>query len=325
MISSLIRAFNAFAFAIAFVKRVSPLPGYKITCVAYGNGKFVGLAYNGTTHKVITSTDGITWTAGATISIFLSINTVTGIVFGNGIFVAYQAIPDGSSAITVASSVDGTTWTKRTTVFTSSVYDNIVSCSFLNGIFILVGNTGSTYIPRIVTSTDGITWTSRTTGLAAADEILGVAYSANLFIVTATVSADGSKILLKSTNGTTWTKMTFPYQSDGYLYGIYFINNTFVIITSTYKVFTSSDGINWTKSSTNFPSSFPRLLSVNNLLYLNVYKNTVRTIYVSTNGIDWSILPTSFTTQRIDAITYGNGLYVSTSNDEIATSTSGIS
>ena len=325
MISSLIRAFNAFAFAIAFVKRVSPLPGYSISCVAYGNGKFIGLAFNGTTHKTVTSTDGITWTAGTTITVFLNTHSINNIVFGNGIFVAYQQPSDGSSAITVASSVDGITWTKRSAVFSSAVYDNISGIIFEKGIFILFGTTGSTYIPRILTSTDGITWTSRTTGLTGTDELLSIAYGANLFIVTVTVSADGSKVILKSTNGTTWTKMTFPFQSSGYLYKCAFINNTFVVITSTYYVFTSTDGINWTQHTTNYPSVYPSILTVNNLLYLNVNKNSVRTIYVSTNGLDWSILPTSFTTQRINSITYGNGLYVATSNDEIATSTSGIS
>ena len=322
MIRSLIGGFNA--FVSAFVKRVSPLPSYEISCVAYGNGKFVGLVYNGTTHKAITSTDGITWTAGATISVFLSVNNVNNIMFGNGIFVAYQDIPDGSSAITVASSVDSITWTKRSAVFTSAVYDYISSSTFANGIFILVGATGSTNVPRIVTSTDGITWASRTTGLTAGDQIHSITYGAGIFIASVTVSADGSKILLKSTNGTTWTKMTFPYQSSGYLYECKFINNTFVIITSTYKVFTSTDGINWTQPTTNYPSTYPSLLSVNNLLYLNVYKNPVRTIYVSTNGVDWSILPTSFTAQFIKAITYGNGLYVASSGQEIATSTSGL-
>lgn len=324
MISSLIRAFNA--LIIAFTKRVSPLSGYDISSIAYGNGKFVGLAYNGTTHKVITSTDGITWTAGATITIFSNTYYITKIMFGNGIFVAYQDISDGSSAITVASSTDGITWTKRTTVFTSSVYDSIKSIIFANGIFILFGATGSTYIPRIVTSTDGITWTSRTTGLAASDEILlSIAYSANLFVVGVTIAADASKVILKSTNGTTWTKMTFPYQSDGYLYRSDFINNTFVIISSTYKVFTSSDGTNWTKPITNYPQATPVISFVNNLLYLNYYKNPVRAVYVSANGIDWNILQTSFTLQRISSITYGNGLYVASSDQEIATSINGIS
>lgn len=321
MISSLIRAFNA--FTIAFVKRVSPLPGYKISCVAYGNGKFVGLAHNGTTHKVITSTDGITWTAGTTITVFHNETSASKIMFGNGVFVAYQNGNYTTKATTVVSSTDGITWTQRSTIFTNPANDYVSGMIFARGLFILYGYTGSPFVQRIVTSADGVTWTSRTTGLTTEDQIMSMGNSDSLIVAGALISSSNLITLLTSTNGITWTKVTFPYQSDGHIYSICFINNTFVIITSTYKAFTSPDGTNWTKRNTNAPGVFINL-SVNNLAYMNKYANTVRTIHVSTNGVDWSILPTSFTIQSINAITYGNGLYVAISNEEIATSTSGL-
>lgn len=321
MISSLIRAFNA--FVIAFVKRVSPLSGYDISSIAYGNGKFIGLAFNGTTHKIITSTDGITWTAGATITVFHNETSASKIMFGNGIFVAYQNGDYTSKATTVVSSTDGITWTKRSTIFTNAVNDSVSDMIFARGLFILYGYTGSPFVPRIVTSADGITWTSRTTGLTTEDQIMSMGNSGSLIVAGALISSSHLMTLLKSADGITWTKVTFPYQSDGYLYSSYFINNTFVIITSTYKVFTSPDGTNWTKRATDAPIPFVRLLA-NNLAYINIYKNTVSTIYVSTNGVDWNILPTSFTTQNIKSIIYANGLYVASSGKEIGTSTSGI-
>ena len=319
MISSLIRAFNA-SLSISFTQRVSPLAGYNISSIAYGNGKFIGLAYNGSIHKTVVSTDGITWTVGTTLTVFSNTTKVDKIVFGNGIFVAYQNAAYGSSAITVASSTDGITWTKRTTVFTSSSNsDSIYNLIFEKGMFILIGHTGSNITPRIVTSTNGTTWTSRTTGLAAGDEISSVAYGNNMFVVTIK-----NRATLTSTDGITWTKRTFPYQSDGYLSIVCFINNTFVIISTYYKAFTSSDGINWTQTITTYPGYYPSIHSVNNLLYLNGYNHPLRIIFVSTNGLDWNILPTSFTVQRIDSIVYGNGLYVASSGQEIGTSTSGI-
>ena len=319
MISSLIRAFNA--LFIAFTKRVSPLAGYNISSIAFGNGKFIGLAYNGSIHQTVVSTDGITWTVGTTLTVFSNTTKIDKIVFGNGIFVAYQSASDGSSAITVASSTDGITWTKRTTVFTSSSNPDIIyNLIFEKGIFMLIGHTGSNITPRIVTSTNGTSWTTRTTGLAAGDETSSVAYGNNMFVVTIKTRRE----TLTSTDGITWTKRTFPYQSDGNLSIVCFINNTFVIITTYYKAFTSSDGINWTQTNTTYPGYYPSIHSVNNLLYLNGYNHPLRIIYVSTNGLDWNILPTSFTVQRIDSIVYGNGLYVASSGQEIGTSTSGI-
>ena len=321
MISSLIRAFNA--FVIAFVKRVSPLSGYEISSIAYGNGKFIGLAFNGTTHKTITSTDGVTWTTGATITVFHSESSASKIMFGNGIFVAYQNGDYTSKATTVVSSTDGITWTKRSTIFTNAANDYVSDMIFARGLFILYGYTGSPFVPRIVTSADGITWTSRTTGLTTEDQIMSMGNSGSLIVAGALISSSNLITLLKSTNGTTWTKVTFPYQTDGYLYSSYFINNTFVIITSKNKVFISPDGTNWTKRDTDAKNPFIRLLA-NNLAYMNIYENTIRTIYVSTNGVDWNILPTSFTTQSITSIIYANGLYVASSGKEIGTSTSGI-
>ena len=321
MISSLIRAFNA--FVIAFVKRVSPLAGYDISSIAYGNGKFIGLAFNGSIHKTVVSTDGITWTAGTTLTLFHNETSASKIMFGNGIFVAYQNGDYTSKATTVVSSTDGITWTKRSTIFTNAANDYVSDMIFARGLFILYGYTGSPFVPRIVTSADGITWTSRTTGLTTEDQIMSMGNSDSLIVAGALISSSNLITLLKSTNGITWTKMTFPYQTDGYLYSSYFINNTFIIITSKNKVFISPDGTNWAKRDTDAPNPFIRLLA-NNLAYMNIYNNTVRTIYVSTNGVDWNILPTSFTTQSITSIIYANGLYVASSGKEIGTSTSGI-
>ena len=321
MISSLIRAFNA--FVIAFVKRVSPLSGYDISSIAYGNGKFIGLAFNGSIHKTVVSTDGITWTAGTTLTVFHNESSASKIMFGNGIFVAYQNGDYTSKATTVVSSTDGITWTKRSTIFTNAANDYVSDMIFARGLFILYGYTGSPFVPRIVTSADGITWTSRTTGLTTEDQIMSMGNSDSLIVAGALINSSKSITLLKSTNGTTWTKVTFPYQTDGYIYSSYFINNTFVIITSKNKVFISPDGTNWTKRDTDAQNPFIRLLA-NNLAYMNIYENTIRTIYVSTNGVDWNILPTSFTTQSITSIIYANGLYVASSGKEIGTSTSGI-
>lgn len=69
--------------------------------IAYGNGMFVIMPYNGPT-LVITSTDGITWTAKS--STFHS--TFNKIAFGGGVFASFS-----SNGGAIYTSIDGVSWT----------------------------------------------------------------------------------------------------------------------------------------------------------------------------------------------------------------------
>src|SRR5690606_31022384 len=69
--------------------------------LAYGNGKFVAVASDGT-NRVMTSSDGATWTNSTTP---LS-RTWNGVAYGNGLFVT-----TAYSNNTIMTSPDGATWT----------------------------------------------------------------------------------------------------------------------------------------------------------------------------------------------------------------------
>ncbi len=124
--------------------------------VAYGNGMYVAVAYNGSGNRVMTSTDGITWA----IRTSAADNQWLSVTYGNGLFVAVSNTGTGNRVMT---SPDGITWTSRTSAADNSWY----SVTYGNGLFVAVASTGSGN--RVMTSPDGITWTSRT---SAADKLV---------------------------------------------------------------------------------------------------------------------------------------------------------
>ncbi|MFZ4456954.1 MAG: T9SS type A sorting domain-containing protein [Bacteroidales bacterium] len=146
------------------------------TSVTYGNGKFVAVAmYTPFTSsdRVMTSSDGITWTSIA--SVYNSWNSVT---YGNGLFVAVA--PYGTSQ--VMTSPDGINWTPRT-----SVSNNLwVNVTYGNGMFVAVSNSGTGN--RVMTSFDGINWTAKTT--PADNNWNSVTYGNGMFVAVASSGID---------------------------------------------------------------------------------------------------------------------------------------
>jgi hypothetical protein len=61
-------------------------------CVTYGNGIFVAVAATGTGNRVMTSSDGITWTARTSAGD----NSWYGVTYGNGVFVAVSGTGTGN-------------------------------------------------------------------------------------------------------------------------------------------------------------------------------------------------------------------------------------
>src|SRR5690606_31434354 len=100
------------------------------------------------TNKVMTSPDGINWTAHASANDAAVWNSVT---YGNGKFVAVASNGDAMS------SSDGETW-----VYHDTGLDNAWNgVTYGNGKFVAVAISGTGN--RVMTSEDGATWTSRIT------------------------------------------------------------------------------------------------------------------------------------------------------------------
>ena len=188
--------------------------------VAYGNGLFVAMASS--TNNVMTSPDGITWTAQTAAE--------TGsVTYGNGLFVAVNGNGD------VVTSPDGITWTLHAAALTGSDW---ASVAYGNGLFVAVAG-GANTTNRVATSPDGVTWTGQA-GDGTSDWN-AVTYGNGLFVA----GGFGPNEIMTSPDGITWTVRTgVGHQWWAIAYG----NGLFVAVdgNGSGHVMTSPDGITWT-------------------------------------------------------------------------------
>jgi len=251
--------------------------------VAYGNGLFVAVSWNGT-NRVMTSPDGITWTARSVPS-----GEWKAVTFGNGLFVAVADY--GTNR--VMTSTDGTTWTARTAAATS-LWRGL---TYGNGLFVAVAWLGTN---RVMTSPDGITWTARSA--AEANGWKSVTYGNGLFVA---VSFNGTNRVMTSTDGITWTARSAAEASSWskVTYG----NGTFVAVANNgdnHLVMTSSNGITWTARSASSDAAWDSLTYGNG----NFVAAANTSVMISTDGITWRTRPSAWANWR--GIAYGNGTFV---------------
>ena len=264
--------------------------------VAYGNSKFVAIAY---TTIAAYSTDGINWTE-TTLPSSANWNSVT---YGNDKFVAV------ANTTTAAYSTDGINWTAATLPSSGHWY----SVTYGNGKFIAVSSGSNT----AAYSTDGINWTAAT--LPSSADWRSVTYGNGKFVAVA-YRSDAAPY---STDGINWTAATLP-RSASWL-SVTYGNGKFVAVadisdTAAY----STDGINWNASTI----SYGRWKSVtyDNNKFVVVAAHRTNTAAYSNDGINWTetTLPSS---ESWYSVTYGNGKFVTIANNasnKAAYSTDGI-
>lgn len=159
------------------------LPGNRLSRVCNdGSGTWVAV---GVSNTIVRSTDGITWTS---IPNGASVVNLTGIAFGNSVFVATAS--DGN----VFTSSNGTSWTERTT----GAADQLLDVVFGGSLFVAVGGSGQIY-----TSSNGISWTARTS--PSIQTWTGVAYSGSQFMIVGNPSGNPYIPTAYSSDAITWT------------------------------------------------------------------------------------------------------------------------
>jgi hypothetical protein len=190
----------------------------------------------GPTNQYMYSTNnGDTWTAG---SFPLSKPWATALTNGSIWVVASQS--DEANNIRTNTTLGGASagWTQRNIAGSNN---NWYGGAYGNGRFILTSFGG-----KIISSTDGITWTERATGQGS---LFNAVYTGNLFFTRNTGSTSTS--YLYSSDGETWNTGNLPAGSESgnaWMFG--FVAGTYYCITSTGRVHTSSNGINWTYTVT---------------------------------------------------------------------------
>lgn len=169
---------------------------------------------------IITSSDGITWTA-RTSGTNKNLYSVTG--YTDNIV----AVGAGGC---ILSTTDVATWTSRT----SGVDTNLrgVCCYSGTPLFVAVGDAGV-----ILTSADMSTWASRTSGVSTA--LKGVFYGSALY-----VAVGNSGVIRTSSDGTTWSAGTSGI--TGTIYSGAYAEATYFAVAAGGKLLTSADGTVWT-------------------------------------------------------------------------------
>lgn len=255
---------------------------------------------NGVNSHVMTSPDGITWTARTAAGV--AADAYFGIAWNGYLFVAVGYNTQFSNGICMTSP-DGVTWTNRTmpvciTVWKAVVWSGsqfvavgtryagsptgaVVSATSPDGItwtgrtipegdWIALAYSGSVYVAvatnQVATSPDGITWTLRIS--AGAQTFSGVAWNGSLFAIIST-SASSAQQVLTSPDGITWTVRASANNNQWAC--IAYINGVFVAGAGSgagNRTMTSPDGITWTIGTSSSDSPWTAMATNNAVLVM---------------------------------------------------------
>ena len=271
--------------------------------VTYGNGMFVAVSVTGTNNRVMTSTDGINWTARTTGG-----NSWQSVTYGNGMFVAVAS----SGTDRVMTSTDGITWTTRP----GAPGNQWVAVTYGNGLFVAVAVT-DTGNNRVMTSPDGINWTARTS--AANNSWASVTYGNGMFVAVSYTGSLNDRVMT-SPDGITWTIRDTSGKNNSWR-SVTYGNGLFVAVasngTSGQRVMTSPDGITWTIRTSASDSSWYSVTYGDGLFVATAITGTGQRVMTSPDGINWT-LRNSGADSDWYGVTYGNGMFVAVGNNASA-------
>ncbi|MGW3101358.1 choice-of-anchor D domain-containing protein [Streptomyces sp. NPDC001100] len=172
---------------------------------------------------ILTSPDGITWT---TRKAGPPGEALQGVAWSGAVLVATSA-----SGGTVYRSPDGVTWTPVNNAAPQALLD----ITWGHGQFVAVGYSGT-----VVTSPDGLAWTPHAAPTAA--NLVSVVWSGTQYVAT------GIGTILTSPDGNTWTARVSPTSNE--INDVAWSGVRFVGAVNTGEVVTSPDGVTWALRAT---------------------------------------------------------------------------
>ena len=224
---------------INWTLRTTPGSGWR--SVVYGNGVFVAVGDNGTS-RIMTSTDGISWTSINQFTTSGYLYVAYGLV--NGTTPTFVAVGHIGANRIIYSTNNGASWTGIATYDAFTWY----SCAFGNGNFVALSS-DATYA---LYSSNATTWT-QTTAFQVGHDWNAVTYANGLFVAVSGGSGGSgtggqnlTSRVATSLDGITWTNRYSPdtIKLTGVVYG----DGIFVVLGNSgtgYRTITSTDGINW--------------------------------------------------------------------------------
>ena len=280
-----------------WVQQNAPANKWNDVIYGYEDSKFVAVGEN-STNAIMTSPDGITWTA-----INNSITPLRGIAYGDGKFVVVGGTGKGLI------SEDGVSWieinlptaTWKAVTFGNGLFTAVSSCS-LN----VCG-----YSARIATSPNGIDWTIRlsTTANSGGETVrpfTDVKYlNAEKFIAVSSLNQVWS-----STDGINWDAGTIP---SGQWFGVDYGNEKYVAAPWAGIPAESNDGLTFTLTSAPAYINM-RDVSFGNGLFVFVGKIGAGTVVTTPDLINWTAQSSAPIVDN--SITHGNGLFVAVGSSD---------
>jgi hypothetical protein len=255
--------------------------GANVATVIFANNLFVAAGGSGTSGDawLVTSTNGITWTARTSGSG----NNLKCAAYGAGV---YLAAGTGGRLIT---STDAVTWTARS----SGTARDLYSAVYANGTFVIGGTDG-----EIRSSTDGITWTARSS--ATARIINGLAYAQGTFVLVGNngelrTTTDITQTFTGKTSGTTTDILSITYG-----------NGIFVYTTRGGRIGTSTDAVTWKNSASGVTNNI-FCISYDSRVF--VVGATAGRMFTSTDALTWQE-KVSGSSNVINGIAYGKGSFI---------------
>lgn len=268
-------------------RREETLPLYAI---AYGSGRFAIAGGRLGLGVIMTSTDGVDWKRRTDISV----GTVWGIAYGNGMFVATSGAP------IFFTSPDGVIW-KRVPVAGSQGINKV---TFGNGVFISVGNGG-----EMLTSNDGLAWNLQP---KPADKALeSIAYIGGHFLLTWRDQKIGQLI---SEDGIHWRDWTPTESLLARLKLLSFAGETFLATDSAGSILVSTEGKDWSRPRGPTTNEFVQAFAAGNGSFVAIGRRWTGSelgplILRSPDALAWSE-PVHGLKGALHDVAFGAGIFV---------------
>lgn len=259
-----------------------------------GNPLWVAVANSGTSNRVMTSVDGLTWTARTAEE-----RGWVSVAYGSNRWVAVANRPFTPPNDLAMTSTDGTTWTQLTDIPGVGVWEGV---AFGNSLWVAVANNDPN---NLMTSSNGTDWTLRA---QAGFRLLSVAFGNSLWVA---VGRSGK--VLTSADGTTWSEQT---ATDGVTADLSSVSRGggLWVAVGTNTVITSPDGITWTArtaaESNQWASVAHGTDDDGDPLWVAVSPDGDNRVMTSPDGITWTARMAPEQNQWRSVAYDGNGVFV---------------
>src|SRR5581483_1504343 len=255
------------------------LAGY-MNGVAFGNGVFVAMGFDGTNNFSYTSADGTNWSVHLAAPAYIANGVrigVESVAFGNGLFTALLYKDR------VLTSPDGIVWTSHTT----GTLHWMNGIGYGQGKFVICGDYGDS---AIFSSSNGISWTpSHASPIPTIHNGLpyrASAYGNGAFVVV------GSNSMIDSTNALDWLECFTPFAGNTIeFYGVTYANGLFVAVGGPLtgggppSILTSGSFIALSSGNSATAANLAAIAATAHGSFLAV--GSLGEILASTNGLIW--------------------------------------